>query len=159
MIHNYNIYKMASIKIEEDVFKNIQLQWKHPKTINYGLFTPGSIGHTYNEFLCFRRALVVSAALNDRPFREQCSLWIGVLQQWKKNGSTSGKNWWKDRIDILCNCFSLFCFIDEGGSSEKNLYFSYITKDLLHGIFFYLSFRFFCRLQFNSIAATFAQTM
>jgi len=26
-------------------------------------------GRTYNEFLCSRRALVVSAALNDRPFR------------------------------------------------------------------------------------------
>lgn len=71
---------MALMKIEEGTFKNVQ-QWKYPKTINYGLFAPRSIDHAYNEFLCFRRALVVSTALNDRPFREQCSLWIGVLLQ------------------------------------------------------------------------------
>jgi len=55
----------------------------------------------------------------------------------EKKCSMSGKNWWKDRIDILCNCFSLFCFIDEGGSSEKT-YISHTLQKIYFMEFFFL---------------------
>lgn len=75
-----NIYNIALMEIVEDIFKNTQLRKKHFRMINCGFsFVSGDIDYTYNRFLCFRRVLVVSAALNERPFWEQCSLRTDVL--------------------------------------------------------------------------------
>lgn len=61
-----NIYNITLLKI---YLKILNYEKKHSEPINCEFFfISGGTDHTYNGFLCFRRVLVVSTALNERPF-------------------------------------------------------------------------------------------